>query len=77
MTVAFVVVCGAIRVVRTLRNREFTSSEDEFAESNFFAPASLFATKLEKKLVAEYEKVGDLTLLHRAPREQASTKDES
>ncbi len=77
VTVAFVVVCGAIRVVRTLRNREFTSSEDEFAESNFFAPASLFATKLEKKLVAEYEKVGDLTLLHRAPREQASTKDES
>lgn len=68
VTVAFVIVCGAIRVVKTLRSRDFTSSEDPFQESNFFAPSSLFATRLEKKLVAEYAEVGDLSLLHQAPR---------
>lgn len=68
VTVAFVMVCAAIRVVKTLRNREFTSSEDPFQESNLFAPSSLFATRLEKKLVSEYARVGDLSLLHQAPR---------
>jgi carbon starvation protein len=73
--VAFVVVCGAMRVVRTLRSRQFTSSEDEFAESNLFAPSSLFATRLEKKLVAEYAQVGDLSLLHQGPRDSSPEDD--
>ncbi|MDN5558822.1 MAG: carbon starvation protein A [Ruaniaceae bacterium] len=39
------------------------STEDPYRESNFFAPGSLIATPLEKKLVAEYAIVGDPELI--------------
>ncbi|MGO3041153.1 carbon starvation CstA family protein [Ancrocorticia populi] len=61
--VAFVIVCACIRMVRTWQTKDTTTSEDPHRASNFFAPASLFATKLEKKLNKEYEVVGDPALI--------------
>ena len=61
--VAFVIVCAGIRVWKTLRTGDVTTSEDPFVESNFYAPEHLIATKLEKKLVAEYRVVGDPKLI--------------
>lgn len=61
--VAFVIVCACIRMIRTWQTKDTTTSEDPHRASNFFAPASLFATKLEKKLNKEYEVVGDPALI--------------
>ncbi|RLP11071.1 carbon starvation CstA family protein [Propionibacterium australiense] len=63
VTVAFVMVCGIIRIVRTLRTGDTTTSEDPRQESNFFAPTTMIGTALDKKCVAEYEIVGDPALI--------------
>lgn len=63
LTVAFVFVCAGVRVWKTLTTKDFTSSEDPFQESNFFAPSTLVASKLDKKLTAEYAQVGDPALI--------------
>ena len=61
--VAFVMVCALVRVIRTIRSGDTTTSEDPYQESNFYAPETMIASKLQKKLVAEYEKVGDPDLI--------------
>jgi len=63
VAVAFVIVCAALRVIRTLRTGDTTTSEDPFQESNFFAPSTLAASKLDKKLTREYAVVGDPDLI--------------
>ena len=61
--VAFVIVAALIRIIRTLQTKDTTTSEEPHQDSNFFAPSSLFATPLEKKLGKEYEIVGDPNLI--------------
>ena len=61
--VAFVMVCACITMIRSVRTGDTTTSEDPYQESRFFAPEHLVASKLEKKLVAEYEVVGDPALI--------------
>ena len=61
--VAFIMVCALIRIVHTIRTGDTTTSEDPYQESNFYAPETMVATKLQKKLVEEYEKVGDPDLI--------------
>ena len=61
--VAFVMVCALVRVIQTIRTGDTTTSEDPYQESNFYAPETMIASKLQKKLVAEYEKVGDPNLI--------------
>lgn len=61
--VAFVMVCACVTMVRSVRAGDTTTSEDPYQESSFYAPEHLFASKLEKKLVAEYEVVGDPALI--------------
>ncbi|AWE41907.1 MULTISPECIES: carbon starvation CstA family protein [unclassified Actinobaculum] len=63
VAVAFVMVCACLRVVKALRSGDTTTSEDAYQESNFFAPTTLFASPLDKKLVAEYAVVGDPNLI--------------
>jgi len=63
VAVAFVIVCAVLRVVKTLRTHDTTTSEDPHQESNFYAPVTLIASPLDKKLVAEYEIVGDPALI--------------
>ncbi len=61
--VAFVMVCAVITTARAVRSGDTTTSEDPYQESNFYAPETMVATKLQKKLVEEYEKVGDPDLI--------------
>lgn len=63
LAVAAVIVFAVLRVVRTLRTGDTTTSEDPHQESNFYAPSGLVANPLEKKLVAEYAIVGDPDLI--------------
>ena len=61
--VAFVMICALVRVIQTIRTGDTTTSEDPYQESNFYAPETMIASKLQKKLVAEYERVGDPNLI--------------
>ena len=61
--VAFVMVCAAVTMVKAVRTRDTTTSEDPYQESNFYAPEHMIANALEKKLVAEYEVNGDPALI--------------
>lgn len=61
--VAFVIVAGFIRIFQTIKSGKYSNSEDPYQESNFYAPTSLVASSLEKKLVVEYEQVGDPNLI--------------
>ena len=63
VAVTFVVVCAALRVIKTIRMGDTTTSEDPYVESNFFAPTAMIATPLDKKLVKEYAIVGDPNLI--------------
>ena len=63
VAVTFVVVCAALRVIKTIRTGDTTTSEDPYVESNFFAPTAMIATPLDKKLVKEYAIVGDPNLI--------------
>ena len=70
--VAFVMVCALIRIVQTLRNRDTTTSEDPYQESNFYAPETMIASSLMKKVSQEYEQVGDPALIpHKAHAEKS------
>jgi len=70
--VAFVMVCALIRIVQTLRNRDTTTSEDPYQESNFYAPETMIASSLMKKVSREYEQVGDPALIpHKAHAEKS------
>lgn len=71
--VAAVLVAAGLRVARTLRDDDTTHSEDPHQESNYFAPAHLIATPLERKVEAEYAVVGDPALL--AGHSQAAGKE--
>ncbi|MGJ9697085.1 carbon starvation CstA family protein [Actinotignum sp. GS-2025a] len=62
-TVAFVLVCAIIKIIRVITAKKYVNSEDPYQESNFYAPTQLFPTKLEKKVVAEYAAVGDPALI--------------
>ncbi len=68
VTVAFIIVCGFIRIFKTIRSGKTHSSEDPFVESNYYAPKHLFPTKLEKKVQAEYDVVGDADAVSRKLR---------
>ncbi|SPT54374.1 Carbon starvation protein A [Actinomyces bovis] len=61
--VAFVMVCAAIAMVKAVRRGDTTTSEDPYQESNFYAPETMIASKLQKRLVKEYEMVGDPALI--------------
>ena len=61
--VAFVMVCALIRIINTIRNRDTTTSEDPYQESNFYAPETMVASSLMKKVSQEYEQVGDPALI--------------
>ncbi len=74
VAVAFVIVCAALRVLKTLRAGDETTSEDPYVESNFFAPTAMFATALDKKLVEEYAMVGDPNLI---PGVKKESKEET
>ncbi|TRW47306.1 carbon starvation CstA family protein [Georgenia yuyongxinii] len=63
VAVAVVMVAAVVRVIQALRTGDTTTSEDPHQESNFFAPTSMVATDLEKRVAAEYEQVGDPRLL--------------
>ena len=70
--VAFVMVCALIRIVQTIRNRDTTTSEDPYQESNFYAPETMIASSLMKKVSREYEQVGDPALIpHKAHAEKS------
>ena len=74
VAVAFVIVCAAIRIWKTVRTGDTTTSEDPFVESNFYAPEHLIANKLEKKLVAEYRVVGDPKLIPGLKQSEIASK---
>lgn len=61
--VAFVMVMALLRVVKSIRTGDTSNSEDPYQESNFYAPSTMFASPLQKKLVKEYEAVGDPALI--------------
>ncbi|GHS87778.1 putative carbon starvation protein (CstA) [Actinomycetota bacterium] len=70
LSIVFVVMVAAlfasavVTVVKALRSTEPpTSSEDPPVESRFYAPSHLLATPLEKRVEAEYARVGDPELL--------------
>ncbi|MDR0960127.1 MAG: carbon starvation protein A [Propionibacteriaceae bacterium] len=60
---ATVLVACVIRIVTTIRSQRFSSSEDPYQESRYFAPVHFLATGLEKKVEREYAEVGDPALL--------------
>jgi carbon starvation protein len=60
---AAILVAAIIRVVNTFRTRDTTTSEDPPVESRLFAPTHFIAKPLEAKVEAEFEEIGDPTLL--------------
>ncbi len=63
LLVAAIILAAVYRVVYALRTGDTTTSEDPFKESNFYAPTTLMATKLERKLEQQYNRVGDPALI--------------
>ena len=61
--VFLVMVCALLRVVSTLRSGDTTTSEDPYQESRYYAPSTMVASALMKKVDKEYEKVGDPALI--------------
>ena len=58
--------------IQTIRNRDTTTSEDPYQESNFYAPETMIASSLMKKVSREYEQVGDPALIpHKAHAEKS------
>ncbi|MDR1851383.1 MAG: carbon starvation protein A [Propionibacteriaceae bacterium] len=60
---AWVLVTAIMRVIKTLRTHDTSTSEDPYQPSDYYAPSGFLATKLEKKIEAEYLEVGDPKLL--------------
>ncbi len=77
VAVAFVIVCALLRIITVLRAHDTTTSEDPHQDSNFYAPVTLFASDLDKKLVKEYAIVGDPNLIpgHRENHNQPTGGD--
>ncbi|MDC4232904.1 carbon starvation protein A [Actinomyces sp. B33] len=63
VAVAFVMVCAAVRIVRTIRAKDTWTSEDPYQESRLFAPDTMIASALAKKAAAEFAAVGDPALV--------------
>lgn len=63
VAVAFVMVMALARVVQTIRTGDTWTSEDPYQESNFYAPETMVASPLMKKLESEYALVGDPNLI--------------
>lgn len=61
--VAFVMVCAAVSIVKAVRTGDTTTSEDPYQESRLYAPENMVATNLQKRLVKEFELVGDPDLV--------------
>ena len=61
--VVWVIVSAVMRIVKTVSTKDTSNSEDPHQESNFFAPSTMVASKLDKKLVKEYSIVGDPNLI--------------
>lgn len=61
--VIWVIVSTVMRVMKTVSTHDTSNSEDPRQESNFFAPSTMVASKLDKKLVEEYSIVGDPNLI--------------
>ncbi|QKD78885.1 MULTISPECIES: carbon starvation CstA family protein [Actinomyces] len=61
--VAFVMIMALLRVIKAIRAHDTSNSEDPYQESNFYAPSTMLASPLQKKLVKEYEAVGDPALI--------------
>lgn len=57
-------ICVVVKAIKTHRMGDTFTSEDPFAESNFYAPEHLLmSSELEKKVTQEYAVVGDPKLL--------------
>ena len=70
--VACIMVCALIRIVHTIRTGDTTTSEDPYQESNVYAPETMIASSLMKKVSREYEQVGDPALIpHKAHAEKS------
>ncbi|MFT0847924.1 carbon starvation CstA family protein [Actinomycetaceae bacterium L2_0104] len=63
LLVTAVIISAILRIRKTISTADTTTSEDPHQESNFFAPSTVVASKLDKKLVQEYEIVGDPDLI--------------
>ena len=63
LLVTVVVICAILRIRKTMSLKDTTTSEDPYQESNYFAPSTIVASSLDKKLVKEYEIVGDPNLI--------------
>ncbi len=63
LLVTVVIVCAILRIRKTISTKDTATSEDSYQESNYFAPATMVASSLDKKLVKEYEIVGDPALI--------------
>lgn len=63
VAVAFVIACALWRMIACIRSGDYQTSEDPYVESNFYAPETMIASKLSKKLVKEYAIVGDPALI--------------
>ena len=63
LLVVAVIISAILRVRKTIATKDTTTSEDPYQESNFYAPTTMVASKLDKKLVKEYEIVGDPNLI--------------
>ncbi|WP_127841164.1 carbon starvation CstA family protein [Actinomyces wuliandei] len=69
LMVAFTMVCALRRVVTVLRTGDTTTSEDPYQESAFYAPDTMVASPLARKVAREYEQVGDPRLVARRAAE--------
>ncbi len=63
VAVIIVFAAAVVAIVKAVKNRDTTTSEDPFQESKLFAPTHLFPTALERKVEREFEEVGDPLLV--------------
>jgi carbon starvation protein len=56
---AAILVAAIVRVIKTLRTGDRTTSEDPHQDSAFFAPSGFLASRLEKQVEAQFESVAD------------------
>lgn len=63
LLVTAIIIAAIVRIWMTLKNKDTTTSEDPFQESDLFAPSHMFATDLERKVEKIYAEVGDPNLI--------------
>ncbi len=76
VAVACILVAAAVRIAQTISTGDTRTSEDPFQESNLFAPSTMVASPLDKKLEAEYAVVGDPNLIHGRPNAAHTIKED-